>query len=436
MEAASSFKRRGQLFSHPHLLTATLRNDGSSRFSEENRWGLFPAAAFAWNIMEEPFLDGIDGLSNLKVRIGYGITGQQDISSNQYPALAIYRQSIGGASYQFGNEFVPTLRPDPYDANIKWEETTTYNLGFDLGLFDDKLSATVDVYQRETRDLINFIPIAAGSNFSNFLTTNVGNLENKGVEITLRATPVATTAMTWDVGLNFTRNINRITKLTKTDDPNYPGIDVGGIAGGVGNFIQNHRVGYPANSFYVFEQVYNTEGMPIEGLYVDRTGNGGAVASSNLNKYHYHNPAPDVLMGINSSLRVNDFDFSFSGRLSVGNYVYNNGEAGTTYSSVYVQSGFFGNIRSSINETRFFNPQYWSDHYVQDASFFKMDNISAGYNFNDMFNGKVKTRLSFTVQNAFIITDYSGLDPEVAGGIDNNIYPRPRVFLLGLNATF
>lgn len=431
----SFFGRAHLSFADKYLFTATLRNDGSSRFSEENRWGLFPALALAWNIMEEPFLGGVKGLTNLKLRLGYGVTGQQDISTNQYPALAVYRESIGGASYQFGDQFIPTLRPDPYDANIKWEETTTYNLGVDIGLFNDKLSATVDVYQRETRDLINFIPIAAGSNFSNFLTTNVGNLENKGVEVTLSATPVQTSSTTWNVGFNFTRNINRITRLTKTDDPNYPGVDVGGIAGGVGNFIQNHRVGYPANSFYVFEQVYNTGGMPIEGLYVDRTGDGGTVSSNNLNKYHYHNPAPDVLMGINSSLRYHNLDFSFSGRLSLGNYVYNNGNAGTTYSSVYVQSGFFGNLRSSISETGFINPQYWSDHYVEDASFFKMDNISAGYNFS-LMDEKMKSRVSLTVQNAFIVTDYSGIDPEVSRGIDNNIYPRPRVFLLGLNLTF
>ena len=432
----SFFGRLHYAFKEKYLLTATLRNDGSSRFAEENRWGLFPAVALAWNVMDEPFLEGVEGLSNFKLRLGYGVTGQQDISSNQYPALAIYRQSIGGASYQFGNQFVPTLRPDPYDANIKWEETTTYNVGFDLGLFGDKLSATVDLYQRETKDLINFIPIAAGSNFSNFLLTNVGNLENKGIEITLRASPIVTANTTWNVGFNFTRNINEITKLTKTDDPTYPGVDVGGISGGVGNFIQNHRVGFPANSFYVFEQVYNTQGMPIEGLYVDRTGNGGAVTSSNLNKYHYNNPAPKVLMGLNSSLSYKKFDFSFSGRFSLGNHVYNNGASGTTYSSVYIQSGFFNNVRSSINDTKFYNPQYWSDHYVEDASFFKMDNMSAGYNFDQLFAEKLKARLSFTVQNAFMVTNYSGIDPEVSGGIDNNIYPRPRTFLLGVNLTF
>ncbi len=429
----SFFGRAHYSFKDKYLLTATVRADGSSRFVE-NPWGLFPAVAVAWNVMEEPFLDGVPGLTNLKLRAGWGVTGQQDIG-NAYPALAIYRQSIGGASYQFGDDFVPTLRPDPYDALIKWEETTTYNVGVDVGLFG-KLNATVDLYQRETRDLINFIPIPAGSNFSNFLTTNVGSLENKGVEVTLSADPIATTTTNWHVGFNLTKNINQITKLTKTDDPSYQGVDVGGISGGVGNFIQNHRVGEPAYSFYVFEQIYNSAGMPIEGLYVDRTGEGGAVTSNNLNKYHFHSPAPDVLMGLNSTFTHKNFDFSFSSRFSLGNYVYNNGNSGNSYSSVYVQSGFFGNVRSSINETEFVNPQYWSDHFVEDASFFKMDNISAGYRLDHLFTDRLKARFSVTVQNAFMVTNYSGIDPEIANGIDNTIYPRPRVFLLGVNLTY
>jgi iron complex outermembrane receptor protein len=431
-----------------YIFTATLRNDGSSRFADENQWGLFPALAVAWNVSEEPFLQAVQQLSTLKIRASYGITGQQDIASNQYPALAIYRGSIGGAAYQFGNEYVQTLRPDPYDVDIKWEETTTLNIGADFGFAEDRFGGTIDVYRRTTEDLINFIPIAAGSNFSNFLTTNVGNLENRGIELTLRARAVQKTNMTWDVGFNFTHNVNEITKLTKTDDPNYPGVDVGAIGGGVGNFIQNQRVGFPANSFYVFQQVYDAQGNPVEGLYADRTGEGGEVTSNNLNKYHYHSPAPNVLMGINSNMRYGNFDFTFSGRFSFGNYVYNNIASGNTFSSVYVQSGFFGNVRSSINETNFTNPQYWSDYFVENASFFKMDNISVGYNFNQFNTEKLKARVSFTVQNAFTVTNYSGLDPEVSSeavtnntrqvtsGIDNNIYPRPRVFVLGVNFTY
>lgn len=446
----SFFGRLNYTFKEKYVVTATLRDDGSSRFSEDNRWGLFPSVAVAWNVSEESFLQG--SKSTLKVRLGYGVTGQQDILNNYYPYLPIYRQSIGGASYQFGNTFVPTLRPDPYDANIKWEETTTYNAGLDFSFLNDKISGTIDVYQRETKDLINYIPIAAGSNFSNFLTTNVGDLQNKGIELTLRTKPIAKADINWNVGFNFTYNVNEVTNLTLSDDPNFPGNNVGGIGGGVGNTIQIDRVGYPKNSFYVFEQVYSANGLPIEGLYVDRTDGGGSVSSNNLNKYTYHSPAPKFLMGLNSSFGYKQFDLSFSSRISFNNYVYNNVFSGATYSAIYVQSGFFGNVPKAINETQFVNPQYWSDHYVENASFFKMDNISLGYNINQLSGQKLKARISFTVQNAFIITDYKGLDPEVdigrgaiapanalAGntpGIDNNIYPRPRTFVLGVNLTY
>lgn len=432
----SFFGRLQYSYDSRYVLTATLRNDGSSRFAKENRWGVFPAVAAAWNISEENFLQTANKLSTLKFRAGFGVTGQQDIANNQYPALPVYRESIGGASYQFGNEYVPTLRPDPYDADIKWEETTTYNAGLDFGFLEDRFTGTIDIYQRDTKDLINFIPIAAGSNFSNFLTTNVGNLTNKGIELTLRGRMIQKADVTWDLGFNLTRNVNEITRLTKTNDPDDPGVDVGGIGGGVGNFIQNHRVGYPANSFYVFQQIYDAEGNPIEGLYANRSGGTGVVTSDNSNKYHYNSPVPELLMGLNSTVTYKDFDFSFSGRFSVGNYAYNNVASGTTYSSVYVQSGFFGNVQRSIYDTRFVNPQYWSDYYVENGSFFKMDNMTLGYNANGWLPEKLKARISFTVQNAFIVTKYNGLDPEVSGGIDNNIYPRPRTFVLGVNLTY
>jgi iron complex outermembrane receptor protein len=445
----SFFGRLNYTLNDRYLLTASLRDDGSSRFAENNRWGLFPAVALAWNISEENFLQNAKGISNLKLRLGYGVTGQQDITDNQYPFLATYRGSEGGAAYQFGNTFYQTLRPGPYDANIKWEETTTYNIGLDFGLFQERLTGAVEFYQRETKDLINFIPIPAGSNFSNYLTTNVGDLENKGFEITLNAKAVQSENIDWSIGFNLSRNVNEITRLIKTDDPTYPGVSVGTISGGVGNTVQKHQVGYPAFTFYMFEQVYNAEGKPIEGLYVDRTGEGGTVISNELNKYYGKKPAPDVLMGINSSFRYKKFDFYLSGRISLGNYVYNNMLSNrAVYQALYNQSGFFNSLPSAINETEFSAPQYFSDHYLEDASFFKMDNISAGYNFDKVFSEKLKARISFTVQNAFTITDYSGLDPEVdvpmkigegldpGPGIDNNYYPRPRTFLLGVNLTF
>jgi len=427
----SFFGRLNYTFSDRYLFTFTLRDDGSSRFSADTRWGLFPAAAFAWKMNDEAFLKNVTAISDMKLRLGWGITGQQDIG-NDYPYLPVYRGSTPTAQYQFGNTFYNTLRPNPYDANIKWEETTTYNIGLDFGFLKNRITGTLDVYKRETKDLLNFIPIAAGSNFSNFLTTNVGNLENKGIELSLSGLVITTKDLSWNVGLNAAYNENKITKLTKTDDPNYTGVDTGGIGGGVGNFIQNQRVGFPSNSFFVFQQVYGSNGMPIEGLYVDRTGTGGTVTSNNLNKYHYKKPAPDYTVGINSRFNYKQIDFSFSGRANIGNYVYNNVASGALYSTVYNQSGFYNNIPKQSNNSKFTNTQYFSDFYVENASFFKMDNMSVGYNFEK----SIKARLSFTVQNVFTITKYTGLDPEVDGGIDNNFYPRPRVFVLGVNLTF
>lgn len=427
----SFFGRLNYSFMDRYLLTFTLRDDGSSRFASANRWGLFPAAALAWKVKDESFLKNVSSVSDLKVRLGWGITGQQDIG-NDFPYLPVYRESTATAQYQLGNTFYNTLRPNPYDANIKWEQTTTYNVGLDFGFLKNRITGTLDLYKRETKDLLNFIPIAAGSNFSNFLTTNVGNLENKGVELSLTGQVLSSKDLNWTVGFNAAYNENKITKLTKTDDPNYTGVDVGTIGGGVGNFIQNQRVGFPANSFYVFQQVYGSNGMPIEGLYVDRTGSGGTVTSNNLNKYHYKKPAPDYTLGINSRLAYKQFDFTFSGRANIGNYVYNNVASGALYSTVYNQSGFFNNLPRQVFNSNFTNTQYFSDFYVENASFFRMDNMSLGYNFDT----RVKTRLSFTVQNVFTITKYKGLDPEVNGGIDNNFYPRPRVFVLGVNLTF
>ncbi len=427
----SFFGRLNYTLLDRYLLTVTIRDDGSSRFAEANRWGLFPAAALAWKIKDESFLKNVNAVSDLKLRLGWGITGQQDIG-NDFPYLPVYRESTATAQYQFGNTFYKTMRPNPYDANIKWEQTTTYNVGLDFGFMKNRITGTIDAYKRDTKDLLNFIPIAAGSNFSNFLTTNVGNLENKGIEFSVNALIIQSKDLNWSVGFNAAYNENKITKLTKTDDPNYTGVDVGTIGGGVGNFIQNQRVGFPANSFYVFQQVYGSNGMPIEGLYVDRTGSGGTVTSNNLNKYHYKKPAPDYTLGINSRIDYKKLDFSFSGRANIGNYAYNNVASGALYSTVYNQSGFYNNVPRLINNAKFTNTQYFSDFYVENASFFKMDNMSVGYNF-DQF---VKTRLSFTVQNVFTITKYKGLDPEVNGGIDNNFYPRPRVFVLGVNLTF
>lgn len=432
----SFFGRLNYSLKDKYLLTFTLRNDGSSRFAKENRWGLFPSVAFAWKMNNERCFSKYDNLSNLKLRLGWGVTGQQEIG-NYYPYLAIYQISDPTAAYQFGDQWYLTYRPNPYDKNIKWESTTTYNIGFDYGFFENRVTGAIDAYYRKTEDLIANVPIASGTNFSNYLTTNVGSLENRGVEFLIDVKPVVTRDVTWNIGYNVSYNKNEITKLLMTDDPDFNGVPVGRISGGVGNFIQRNSVGYPAGSFFVFQQVYDVNGMPIEGLYIDRSGEGGNVAGNEENKYHYEKPAPDFAMGLSSSLRYKNFDAMVSARINLGNYVYNNVASDrAVYSSLYNQSGFFNNVPSQVNLTKFVNPQYWSDFYVENASFFRLDNISVGYNVDKLFTEKLNARFSLTVQNAFIITKYNGLDPEVSGGIDDNIYPRARTFVLGININF
>ena len=417
-----------------YLLTTTIRNDGSSRFSKDTRWGLFPSVAFAWKINEESFLRNAKGISELKLRLGWGQTGQQNIGGDlaDYPYMGTYRISEQVAYYQFGNKFYPTLRPNAYDIGIKWETTTTQNIGLDFSLLRDRVSGSVEYYMRETKDLLNFIAIPNGSNFSNYLLTNVGNLENNGYEVILNVRPIATRDMGWTIGLNFAHNENKITKLTRTEDPNYPGVPTGNIGGGTGNNIQMNSVGYPLNSFFVNQQVYGTDGYPIEGLYVDLSGKGGVVKETISDLYHYKSPAPEYTIGISSRFDFKNFDLAFSGRANIGNYVYNNVASGTFYSNLY-NNNYWQNISTYINKSKFNNAQYLSDFYIENASFFRMDNISIGYNFDKIISEKLRGRLSFTVQNAFVVTNYSGLDPEVNNGIDNNFYPRPRTFLLGIN---
>ncbi len=429
----SFFGRANYSIADKYLLTATVRYDGSSRFSPDNRWGLFPSAAFAWKINEEAFLKDVEAVSELKLRIGYGVTGQQNITSGDYPYLARYTYSETTAMYMFGNSFIQTLRPEGYDANLKWEETSTFNVGLDYGLFNDRVFGSLEYYSRETIDLINTIPVPAGTNLTNQILTNVGNLTNKGVEFNIVGRPVSTEDFLVELGYNVSYNKNTITKLTATDQEDYLGVFVGGISGGVGNTIQIHSVNFPAYSFFVYEQVYDAEGKPIEGLYVDRNEDGQITDED---KYRYFKPSPDVFMGLSARVNYKNFDFTAAGRANLGNYVYNNvssnmGVKGGTYNSV----GYLNNVTPEAVAYGFENWRYFSDHYVENASFFRLDNVSVGYQIKDMFE-HVNLHLSLTVQNALVVTKYKGLDPEVFGGIDNNIYPRPRVFLLGVKLDF
>ena len=433
----SFFGRLNYTLMDKYLLTATLRDDGSSRFSKENRWGLFPAVALAWKLTEEPFIGKSDVLNDLKLRLSWGKTGQQDVGGNYYPYIPTYTASTAGAYYQFGDNFYSTLRPDAYDANLKWETVTSLNAGLDFTLFDRAIDGSIEVYRNTSDDLLNSIPIPVGSNFSNYLLTNVGSMVNKGVEINLNLKPIIEEDFSWEIGTNFTYNKNEITKLTLTDDPAYTGVNVGGISGGVGNTVQKYIVGMPARVFFLFTQVYDRNGKPIEGLYVDKSGKGGNVAGNELNKYYFKSPDPDFLIGISSRINYKDFDFSFSGRLSIGNYVYNNNASNMAlYQNLYNQSGYLSNILADVKKTNFATAQYWSSVYLENASFFKLDYVSVGYNFTQLLGNNISGRIGLSVQNVFTITDYSGLDPEVDNGIDNNIYPRPRTLMLSVSLNY
>jgi len=427
----SFFGRMNYSLMDKYFLTFTLRDDGSSRFAMGNPWGLFPSAAFAWKLKNENFFKDLYVLTDLKLRLGWGITGQQDIFDDDYPSMATYTVSAEDAYYMIDGEYLPILRPETYDPYIKWEETTTQNIGLDFGFAKNRITGSIDLYKRVTNDLINTVTIPTGSNFSNTLTTNVGNLENKGVELSLNLIPVSTKDMSLEFAVNLTYNQNTITKLLFTDDPEYIGILYGDAFTG---YKQVTTVGYPAKSFFVNQQVYYENGDPVEGLYVDLSGDGGTVAGDNEDKYIYHSPTPDYLIGFSFRYAYKDFDISASSRASIGNYVYNMLAAGASYDQMN-QIGYWKNFPTYLSATNFVTRQFTSDYFVENASFFKVDYISAGYNLKEIANS-FDLRVSLNVQNVLTLTKYSGLDPEVDGGIDNNFYPRPRTFTLGLGITF
>jgi iron complex outermembrane receptor protein len=424
----SFYGRLNFSINNKYLFTASYRRDGSSRFSEDNRWGGFPSAAFAWNIAEEPFLKGSKVLSSLKLRAGYGETGQQEIG-NDYAYIANYTLGTQTAQYQFGSNFYQVNRPVGYDANIKWEQTSTFNVGIDFGFLNGRISGSVDYYNKETEDLLSFIDVPAGTNFTNRIFTNVGDMNNKGVEFVLNTNILKKKKLVWDLGFNVTYNKNEITRLTKIDDPTFIGVATGGISGGVGNTIQIHSVGYQPNSFFVLQQVYDNAGKPIEGLYVDQNGDG---IVNNLDYYRYKSPEPLWMVGFTTSVGYGNWNFSTVLRSNLGQYMYNNmfSAHGTFQPSSVL---FLGNLHRNYLETGFANSQYFSDYYMENSSFLRMDNFTVSYDFGKVFNNKANLRATANVQNVFVVSKYKGLDPEIAGGIDNNFYPRPRVFSLGFN---
>ncbi len=430
----SFYGRLNYNIAEKYLITATLRNDGSSRFSPDTRWGLFPSVAFAWRMSEESLFSDIQALSFLKLRLGWGITGQQDIFQD-YPYIANYAEGTSTAQYQLGDVFYTVLRPDGYDPNIKWEETTTYNAGLDFGFQNNRWNGSIDFYHKVTEDLLSVIPIPAGTNFTNQLLTNVGAMTNTGLEVALNYVAIDNDNMLWEIGGNATFNRNEITKLNVLDDPDDPGVLVGGIAGGVGNTIQIHSIGFPTFTYFVYEQVYDESGNPIEGEYVDQNGD-GVINPDDLIRFD-GNPAPDMFIGLFSNFSYKKWSAGFTLRGEFGQYVYNNVNSSLgNYFNVGSTKGYLANMTSDYINTVFQVPQYLSDYYLESASYLRLDNLYVGYNFGNVIANSVGLTATLIVQNAFVVSSYSGIDPEVPGGIDNNFYPRPRTYGLNLNFNF
>ena len=421
----SFFGRLNYNFMDRYLLTATLRRDGSSRFSENNRWGLFPSAALAWTINNEPFMKATENvLSKLKLRLGYGVTGQREIGDYQY--ITSYSFSTNPNTTYLGTTL---LKPNGYSPDLKWEQTTTYNVAIDFGFLNDRINGSIEYYQKHTKDLLNTISAAAGTNFINLITANVGKMKNKGVEANVNAIAIQSKDFTWEVGYNITWNDSKITKLTTTFNPDYQGIDAG--------TNQKHQVGEMPGTFYLYQQVYDENGKPIQNAFVDRNNDGQITEAD---RYLTHkSPMAKIYMGFSSQFSYKKWDLGFNLRANFGNYVYNGVASGNSTSNNYGGKGFITNLYNGFQDTGFTllntSEQMASDYFLENASFLKMDNLTLGYSFQNLFAAKLSGRISASVQNVFTISKYSGLDPE-CGAIDSNIWPRPRTYTIGLNLNF
>ncbi|MGM5469478.1 SusC/RagA family TonB-linked outer membrane protein [Flavobacteriaceae bacterium LMO-SS05] len=424
------FGRANLAFKEKYLLTLTYRRDGTSRFSEENRWGDFPAAAVAWNLGDEDFLKNSKTVSSLKLRAGYGITGQQNITGNNDVFLSRYRGGDQNSQYQFGNTVIPSLIPSEINPDLKWEETSTLEIGIDYGLFSERLSGSLNLFQKNSKDLLFNAAVADGSNFSNSIIQNIGELQIQGIEFTLNADVIKQDGLTLDFNFNATFLDREIKELALGQD-----VRTGGTGGGTGNTIQLLSEGQAPNSFHVYKQLYDTSGNPIEGAYVDL--NGDNIINDD-DRYLKENPGADIILGFQSNFNYKDFDLSFNLRANIGNYVYNNVNSSRAQYERILDNSVLGNLPLSVLETGFQRTSdvINSDIYIEDASFLKMDNITLGYTFKDISKTLKSVRLWAGVQNVFTITNYSGLDPEVFDGIDNLIYPRSRTILAGANIKF
>jgi TonB-linked SusC/RagA family outer membrane protein len=439
----SFFGRANWSYKDKYLFTGSVRRDGSSRFGDGNQWGVFPSAAVAWRVIDEGFMKNVGWLDDLKLRLSWGVNGNQEFAN--YLAFSTYTASTALAQVQFGNEFVSTLRPSAVDPNIKWEETTSTNAGVDFGFLQGRLTGSVEYYYKKTDDLIFNVPIAAGTNLSNFVTTNIGSMENRGFEFGLNGRVIdgQNGAFTLDASFNAARNSNELTSINAASTGGEQ-ILVGGIDGGVGSNIEVLKPGYPVNSFLVYQHKRGADGKPVysdtngdnnineKDLYVDLNGDGNINQDD---RRPFESPAPKWIFGLSSQMTYRSFDASFTARAYLGNYVYNNVASNLGHYSA-TKGAAPGNLDQSVLSTGFVNPQYFSDVYVEDGSFLRLDNITVGYRV-PRYRAMKQLRLYATVQNVFTVTDYSGIDPTAGvNGIDRNIYPQARTFMTGFTIGF
>jgi TonB-linked SusC/RagA family outer membrane protein len=421
----SYFGRANYDYKGKYYVTATVRADASSKLNPDDRWGIFPSFAAAWNVHKEDFMQN-SFFNQLKLRVGYGEVGNIN-GLGDYQFLTRYRGSTDTASYQFGNAFYQTFRPEPINKDLRWEVGKTLNIGLDFAFLNRRISGSVNAYVKQTNDLIASSIVDPFTNFGNRINANIGNMENRGLEFSINASPIKTADFEWSVNYNLSINDNKITKLS-VDQPQ------GGISTGVGNNVQVHREGETANSFYVFQQVYDATGAPLEGIFVDRNSDN---IINEEDKYINEDPFAEILMGFNTNVRYKNWDISIQSRASFGNYMYNDVAANKGIQVNATNNNILSNLHTDYYNSGFTtisDKTALSDHFVQDASFFKLDNITIGYTLDELKN---KTfRFYGSLQNVLIVTDYDGLDPEINLGIDNNFYPRPRSFVLGVNVNF
>jgi TonB-linked SusC/RagA family outer membrane protein len=445
-----------------YVVNVSVRRDGSSRFSPETRWGIFPAASAAWIISEEAFMKNSSKINMLKLRAGWGVTGQQD-GIGDYAYIGNYFQGATTAQYAFGGQYYQVLRPAGFDAGLKWETTTSYNIGLDFGFKNDRFSGSVDVYQKDTKDLLATVPVPAGTNFTNEILTNVGAMQNRGIEVSLNTGLVATKDMRLDWSVNATYNKNEVMKLSQVVDTTSPGVLIGGIGGGIGNTIQAHQLGYPTYTFFVLQQQYDSQGRVIEvgsQSEIDMNGDGNITAADKWkdtnafvdqngdgiinvkDRYYAGQAAPKMFFGTALNFQYKKWYAGLSARAELGATIYNNIHSNSaTFQTVDGTKKYLNNISSLYYQDevqRTTASQLMSDHYLESANFLRMDFINLGYNFGKLgfSKDKVGLNVNLVVQNAFVLTKYSGQDPEIGSGIDNNFYPRPRVYSINLTFDF